>query len=170
MLRALLCFFLFCGGAEAQIIQTARGPIEINDGDVICPPDIFGPDAPACTVNFRFTKWNGTIENLHDVTFVMGRFNRKVPHSVVFVNCSNLTFIDSSLTNVELQDDFTIRSSLTIHKWEEQVGNRNKQQGDHRGQSGDNARGGCLQVLQCLAEQRVGRQRVEAEVGNSQQR
>jgi hypothetical protein len=99
-IKFILLFLLIptlCFGAE---ITTARGAITINNGD---------------TVKQR-TMPEGQIKGLKDVTFIDWNFTRENPHTEVFVDCSNLTFIDCNLVNVELQDDFIVDSSLTLHK------------------------------------------------------
>ena len=96
------CGAWWCPMSWAVTVQTARGPIEITNGSTWHG------------VNVQ----QGTIEGLKDVTFIRGMFAREQPHSVVFVNCERLTFIDSNLVNVELQSDFTVKGSLTIHKWQ----------------------------------------------------
>ncbi len=102
-------FLLMCGIASAETIQSARGFVEINDKDTY--------------IGNSF--WTGTIENLDDVTFKNVNFSRPTPHTVVFVNCTNLTFIDCNLNNVELQADFTVQGSLTIHQREYELLGKN---------------------------------------------
>jgi len=87
---------------EAKTVITARGSLEINDGDTVR----------------KNSMWEGQITGLKDVTFIGWNFARKTPHTEVFINCSNLTFIDCNLTNVELQTDFIIDGSLIMHKRE----------------------------------------------------
>jgi hypothetical protein len=62
----------------------------------------------------------GTVENLKDVTFVGWIFNRTDPHTDVFINCKNLTFIDCKLVNVNLDKSFTSIRSDVKHIWEEE--------------------------------------------------
>ncbi len=85
--------------AYAETVNSARGQIDIQKGDIV----------------YHQSFWEGQISNLEDVTFVECNFARKQPHTQVFVNCKNLHFIDCNLTNVELQNDFIIQGSLTIH-------------------------------------------------------
>ena len=87
---------------EAKTVITARGSLEINDGDTVR----------------KNSMWEGQITGLKDVTFIGWNFARKTPHTEVFVNCLNLTFIDCNLVNVELQSDFIIDGSLIMHKRE----------------------------------------------------
>jgi hypothetical protein len=99
-MKFLIIFFLLCSPCLADTtIKTARKQLTIKDGDVLQQDSM----------------WVGTVENISDVTFVKWNFAREVPHTVVFKNCHNLTFIDCNLANVELQDDFTIKGSLTLH-------------------------------------------------------
>lgn len=102
-MKYLLILFLLlpslCFGAT---IQTARGPLEVKNGDTL-----------QCN-----SMWVGTIDGLDKVTFVGWNFSRDIPHTEVFTHCTNLTFIDCNLNNVELQDDFTTQGSLTMHQRE----------------------------------------------------
>ena len=109
MLKIFIAFLLMMGVANAETVMTARGPREINDGDI---------------VPFN-SMWEGQIKNLKDVTFIGWNFSRKTPHTKVFNNCTNLTFIDCNLNNVELQADFTTHGSLTIHQREYELGGKN---------------------------------------------
>lgn len=104
------------------IIETARkvrkldeggNPIKVDGKFVYIPQKITVLDGSI--VKGPNSKWHGTIENLDSVVFQNWNFNREIPHTQVFVNCTNLTFIDCSLVNVELQDDFIHQGSLTIH-------------------------------------------------------
>lgn len=107
-MRFIIAFLLLTSVCYAEQIQSARGIVEINDGDI-----------------YRGNSfWEGTIENLDNVTFVGTNFSRPEPHTEVFINCSNLTFVDCNLVNVELQDDFTTWGSLTIHIEEYEQGNK----------------------------------------------
>lgn len=94
----ILCFWF--GNADCAEIQTARGPQTINNGDTV----------------YGNSKWSGTIDGLENVTFVSWNFSQQNPHTQLFINCSNLTFIDCNLNNVELQSDFTVDGCLTIHQ------------------------------------------------------
>jgi len=92
----LICCQLVFG----ETIQSERGPVTVENGDTLR----------------QNSAWTGTIENLDDVTFIEWNFSRSVPHTVVFMNCTNLKFIDCNLNNVELQADFEFDGSLTIHQ------------------------------------------------------
>lgn len=110
----LILFLLFCWNVQTEQIQSARGVVTINNGDTYKGNSF----------------WTGTIENLDNVTFIETNFGRQIPHTEVFANCTNLKFIDCNLTNVELQDDFIIKGSLTIHVEEyEQNGKRYREVG-----------------------------------------
>lgn len=98
----LISFLLFPVLCQAEQITSARGIVTINDGDTYKGNSF----------------WTGTIENLDNVTFIKTNFSRKIPHTDVFVNCTNLIFIDCNLVNVELQADFKTQDSLTIHRRE----------------------------------------------------
>ncbi len=98
--KTLIIFFIMCGVCFGAEITTARGTITINNGDTVQ----------------RRSMWEGQIDGIKDVTFIGWNFVRKNPHTVVFTNSSNLTFIDCNLTNVELAQDFIIDGSLVMHK------------------------------------------------------
>lgn len=106
-MRIFLIWLLFCPVVMAQTITTARGDVEVNDGDVVCAPLYYNKDTEGiCTVKSKVTMWSGTVDGLNDVTFIGCNFSRKSPHSVVFTNSTNLTFIACNMTNVEGQSDF----------------------------------------------------------------
>lgn len=108
-MRYFWIFLLIGSVAFAEPIITARGQIEVNDGDTLK----------------RNSMWEGQVKNLNDVIFIGWNFARKIPHTKVFVNCANLKFIDCNLVNVELQDDFIVDGSLTIHKRFYSIGDEN---------------------------------------------
>jgi len=119
-MKILIAFLLLTSVCFAEQVQSARGIVEINDGDI-----------------YRGNSfWTGTIKNLDNVTFVGTNFSRKTPHSEVFINCTNLTFIDCNLNNVELQSDFKHKGSLTIHQREyEMLGIKYKELEDGHGKT-----------------------------------
>jgi len=88
---------------QAATIQTARGEIIVQDGEVLK----------------RNTMRDGQIVGLKDVVFNGWNFARpSQPHSEIFVNCENLTFYQCNLTNVEIPADSTVIDCLTIHRKE----------------------------------------------------
>lgn len=106
-MKYLFIFLLFwCSVCQAGEVQTARGLRNINNGDVIR----------------KNSMWEGQIKDLEDVTFIGWNFSRLIPHTIVFVNCKNLKFVDCNLNNVELQEDFIVQGCLTIHQETKQVG------------------------------------------------
>ena len=101
-----------CGVCFANdTVQTARGEVYIEDGTT--PFTIHPKTGKKVYSNLMSS---GTVENLDDVTFIGWNFSRKIPHEIVFINCTNLTLIECNLVNVEMQADFTADRSLTIHK------------------------------------------------------
>jgi len=122
-MRYFWIFFLICGVcfADAEIETARKMPKVIDDkvvkdekGNIVYVPQVIQVK-DGDIIRGPNSKWTGAVDNLHDVTFLNWNFNRKIPHTKVFTNCANLTFIDCSLVNVELQDDFTTHGSLTIH-------------------------------------------------------
>lgn len=105
----IIPFLLVAFNASAFTIQTARGNIEVKSGDVLKYNSM----------------WTGQVDckGEGNITFKGWNFSRKVPHTIVFVNCHDLTFINGNLNNVELQDDFTTKGALTIHQEIKTVGN-----------------------------------------------
>ena len=100
VISIILFLFIMAMPCEAVEIEFSRGMIDVQDGDTISKN--------------MFIK--GTIEGLNNVTFIGVHFTRLNPHTKVFINCANLTFIDCNLMNVELQSDFTVKGCLIIHK------------------------------------------------------
>lgn len=94
--------------AQTIDLETARGTIKVKKGDTLA----------------QNSKWKGQVIGLEDVTFRNWNFVRKTPHTEIFVNCKNLTFVQCNLTNVEIPKDATVIDSLTIHVEEKKVGNK----------------------------------------------
>jgi len=104
-MRYFWIFFLICGVCFAETIDTARGTITFENGDVLK----------------RNSMWEGQVENVHDVIFNNWNFARKQPHTEVFVNCSNLAFYQCNLNNVEIPEDATVIDCLTIHQEKKKI-------------------------------------------------
>lgn len=95
-----LCILL--GNAYAETVQTTRGPWEIESNSVVQGPTSLLPGE--------------VMRNLENVTFTAFHVISANPHTERFINCKNLTFIDSNLYNTEIPADFTTIRTLTIHK------------------------------------------------------
>lgn len=84
----VLTLLLICGNAYAITMPTARGNLEVADGDVLGGNSM----------------WEGTVKGLNNVTFYDWNFSRQTKQEV-FINCTNLTFVRCNLRNVIIPKD-----------------------------------------------------------------
>lgn len=102
----------------------ADGKIErLPNGDGVYIPQIIDAPDGATLYNNSVSYKEPLIENLNDVCFVRWNFQRDIPHTEVFRNCTNLTFVECNLMNVEIPEDAEVIDCLTIHREVKKVGN-----------------------------------------------
>lgn len=98
-----LSLLLVCGSCFGATLETARGTLEVSDGDVFAQ-------------NLKAT---GQIVGLNNVTFHSWNFSRPTKE-VVFVDCTNITIIDSNLMNVIIPEGkgFVLINSSNLYRRE----------------------------------------------------
>lgn len=102
IMKTLIILLLMCSTASAFTINTGRGVIEVNSGDVLKPNMLVGSEIDC--------------EGESNITFKGWNFSQKTPHTRVFKNCKNIKIIGGNLSNVRIPKSFRVKGALTIHQ------------------------------------------------------
>ncbi len=110
ILFSLVLLFTFTTNGYCQqswVIDTARGNQTVTEGDILGQNSMF----------------TGTIDSVSNITFYGWNFSRKTL-TEVFTDCTNITFIDCNLMNVEFPDSSEFKFINSNPKRRKRVGDK----------------------------------------------